>query len=43
LRKAIRKGTVAEYAHEFLSHYPVESRGEGEQGSRAEGEFLLNS
>jgi queuine tRNA-ribosyltransferase len=34
LRKAIRKGTVAEYADEFLSHYPVtDGRAEaGEQG-----------
>ena len=30
LRKAIRKGTVAEYADEFLSHYPA-----GEQGSKS--------
>ncbi len=31
LRKAIRKGTLVEYAHEFLSHYRVGEA--GEQGS----------
>ncbi|SBU01544.1 tRNA-guanine transglycosylase [Candidatus Promineifilum breve] len=31
LRKAIRKGTLAEYADEFLSHYPVGGAGEQER------------